>query len=89
MFPKPRLYKRGYLRLRVCSRDFTPGDPGGKQTTERHNPIMAAWGANSRTLPEGFSNNENQKMPQFSVDPAGVVTIADLMATTIAEEPAF
>ena len=42
-FPKPRLHKRGYLRLRVCGIDFTLGKPGSKQATERLNAIMAAW----------------------------------------------
>ena len=85
-FPKPRLHKRGYLRLRVCGRDFTLGKPGSKQATERHNAIIAAWGANNGTLPADFTISETTKeLPQVAVEPAGVVTVADLLAFTIAE----
>ncbi len=72
-FPEPRLHKRGYLRLRVCGRDFTIGKPGSKQATERHNAIMATWGANNGTLPADFTISEAPKeLPQVAVEPAGV-----------------
>ena len=80
-FPKPRLHKRGYLRLRVCGRDFTLGKPGSKQATERHNAIMAAWGAKNGTLPADFTISEApKKLPHVAVEPTGVVTVSELFS---------
>ena len=49
-FPEPQLHRaKGFLRLRVDSREFWIGKPGTRQADERCDAILAAWGDNGDT----------------------------------------
>lgn len=85
--PKPRLHKRGHHRLRIDGREFVLGKPGSRQAIERYNAILAAWVEFGEALPEGFTLEPKTqgKIPKPKNEPDDVLTIADLLAVTMAE----
>ena len=85
--PKPRLHKRGHHRLRIDGREFVLGKPGSRQAIERYNAILAAWVEFGEALPEGFTLDPKPQgtIPKPKNEPDDVLTIADLLAVTMAE----
>ena len=59
--PKPRLHKRGHLRLRVDGREFILGKPGSRQADEKYKAILAAWGSGGGSLPDDFKLDSEPK----------------------------
>ena len=61
MLPKPRLYKRGYQRIRVGGRDFTLGKPGSQEADERYKAVLLAWAEGSGNVPDDFKFDPKPK----------------------------
>ena len=76
--PKPRLHKRGYLRIRVDGRDFTLGKPGTRQADERYKAILAAWAEGGGSLSDDF---EIDSKPIKHSSDTSQICVADLLWT--------
>jgi hypothetical protein len=78
--------------LRIGGREFVLSKPGIREATERYNARLAAWVENGETLPEGFTlepKNKPKPIQEKLLEPINgptdIVTIADLLAVTLAE----
>lgn len=79
----------GRARIRFGNRTFWLGAAGSKEADANYKRILAAWGENGGSLPDDFTLQPDQpltvpavKMPSRS---PGAATVADLLATTLAE----
>ncbi len=88
--PKPRLHKRGHLRLRVDGREFILGKPGSQQADEKYKAILAAWGSGGGRLPDDFqlesepAKNKSLKPKKHSPD-TNQICVADLLCTAFVD----
>ena len=73
--------------MRIGGREFVLSKPGSREATERYNARLAAWVENWETLPEGFTlepESTQDKLLEPINGPTDIVTIADLLAVTLA-----
>ena len=88
--PKPRLHKRGHLRLRVDGREFILGKPGSRQADEKYKSILAAWGSGGGLLPDDFKLDSEPKKsktlkPKKHSPDTHQICVADLLCTAFVD----